>query len=104
MWTNTSVFAVLWIVPLTYWLFLKVDVKNELLEIFGQASFEIFLVQKVYYWGLVRYVYKLIDNSFLQLMLGLIISLVFGVVYYKIENPIQKKVVSWVKEVNCSRL
>ena len=98
MWTTTSVFAVLWIVPITYWLFKKVDVKNQLFEIFGQASFDIFLVQMVYYCSLARYVYRFINNSCFQMMFGFLFCLLFGVLYYKVEYPIQRMVISRIKK------
>ena len=100
MWTTSSVLAVLWIVPITYWLFKKVDVKNQLFEFFGQASFDIFLVQMLYYWSLARYVYRFINNSCFQMMFGFLFCLLFGVLYYKVEYPIQRKVISRIKRFN----
>lgn len=97
MWTNTSMFAVLWIFPVMYWLIKRVEVRNYLLEVFGKASFDIFLIQMFYYWGIASYVYKNIDNSLMQLLFGLVFCLVFGVLYYVFESHVQRKVVSWIK-------
>ena len=88
MWTTTSVFAVLWIVPFVYFLFKNERVHNKILETIGKASFNVFLIQKLFYWQPVRQVYSCIENRVLQLVICYFICLVVGVAFYKVEMPI----------------
>lgn len=87
-WTSTSVFAVLFIVPIMRLLMRPNKLHNGLAELLGRASFNIFLVQMVYYW----LIYSYIPNS--RLVINLIVCAGLGIAYYKLENPITKKIIN----------
>lgn len=97
-WTTTSVFAVFFIVPLMMHLIQLDGVHNRVLELLGKASFNIFLMQMLYYWGLVRKVYAYVPNTVLRLGVNVLICCVLGVVFYKIENPITRRI---IKRIRC---
>ncbi len=91
-WTGTSFIAVMWIVPITIWIIRKIRFRFPPLEGFGKASYNIFLVQMVYYRS---YRVKLIPRIKpwkLELLVGMLICLVVGYVFYRIESVITKNI------------
>lgn len=59
------------------------------LEIIGQASYHIFLVQMVYYAGYYTVLQEKLSTWQDHLIAGVVISLATGVVFYYIDKPIQ---------------
>lgn len=94
MWTGTSFMAALYIAPIFYILINKcgqVDFKP--LAYIGKASFNIFLVQMVYYAFVAEVVYSLNDNIAVRVIMNLIICIVSGLLFYKLENGITNRLI-----------
>lgn len=70
--TVTSVFAVLFMVPIMRYLIKLNKLPNSLLELIGRASFNIFLVQMIY-WLFAEKVYEIIHGTFAQLLVNLVV-------------------------------
>lgn len=86
-WTGTCIWACLYIIPISAWILNCNGMKNGILELFGKASYNIFLVQMIYYRG-ARIVYGLIENRALQLGINIVICLGMGVIFYYVEKPV----------------
>ena len=89
-WTGTSMWACLYIIPLSSPLILN-KAKNKYLETLGKASYDIFLVQMVYYNG-AGLMYKYVENRLLQLLINIIVCVSVGLVFYYVETPLAKSV------------
>ena len=61
-------------------------------------SYNIFLVQMVYYNG-AYIIYKIIDNRALQLLTNIIVCTVLGLLFYYLETPITKAINSKAYEI-----
>lgn len=95
-WTATSWIAALYIMPIAA-ILLKLNLKNKFLETLGKASFNIFFVQMVFYTSAVCYVYDRIEHTLLQLLVCLVVCITVGWIFYKVETPITKAIVSKCK-------
>ncbi len=93
-WSGTSMWASMFIAPVIIILLQKGTIKSSLFEILGKASYDIFLVQMLYYYLVADYVYALIGSTIIQLISSIIICLIAGVLFYKVETPFTKKIVS----------
>ena len=92
-WPKTSYAACLYIMPLAAVMLNKCKKGCLPFEVLGKASFNILLAQMVYYRFFAKYIYAQIDNKLLELLAGIAISLVAGVIFYYIETPITKFVI-----------
>lgn len=90
-WTKTSMWACLYIIPISGSLIFNKKLCNKLIEIIGKASYNIFLVQMVYYNG-AKALYRIVQikNRGGQLLMNIIICLSIGVLFYFVETPITK--------------
>lgn len=89
-WTTTSVFACLYIIPIAEKIIFN-NCRNGLIELIGKASYNIFLVQMIYYNG-VDVVYKFIVNRWLQLTCNVFICIGGGLLFYFLEKPLTQKI------------
>lgn len=97
-WTRTSFMAALYIIPIVVWSLKTLHkMKCAPLELLGKASYNIFLTQMVYYAFAAGYVGERIDGRALQLLANLAICLGVGVLFYYIETPLTKKIISYTK-------
>lgn len=97
-WTGTSMMAGLFVVPMAILLILKFsNVRWKLLEIFGKASYNIFIVQMMYYKYLHLYIKGRIPGLLGQLLVSMMICLSAGLIYYYIEFPCTKVVIKKIK-------
>ena len=90
LWTGPSFWACLFIIPIAAPMILS-KIHNRVIELFGRASYNIFLVQMVYYLAADR-IYGLVPNRLLQLIINLIVCVIAGVVFYFFETPVTKMV------------
>ena len=94
-WPATSMWACLYLIPIAAPLIIN-RAKNQVIETIGKASYDIFLVQMVYYNAHIRggadIVYKLVENRVLQLVLGIVICVLIGLLFYYLETPLTKKI------------
>ncbi len=88
-WQATSFLVCLFIVPGFWWLLRKVHFRFKPLEIIGKASFNIFLVQMIYY-NFAERMYALIPNRAMQLAFNIVNCVVAGVIFYYIEQPVTR--------------
>ena len=86
LWTTTSVFAVLYIVPMMALALRPNKIKMKILEMLGKASYNIFLIQMIYYCIFAEYIYKFVSGSSLRLIISIALCTFVGVAYYYIEN------------------
>ncbi len=87
-WTGTSMWASMFILPLSAYM-INSRISNRIIEYIGEASYDIFLIQKVYY-NIVKYVYAYIPCRMLQLVFNIIGCVVVGVLFHKLEESITK--------------
>lgn len=93
MWVGTSMFASMLIFAVMKVLIPLERVKQPILELLGKASFNIFLVQMFYYWPVDNVVNGIVSNRMLQLMIGFVFSIVMGIIFYQIENPVTTRLI-----------
>lgn len=93
-WARVNYLSSLFIMPILYILIQKTKSKNnikfKILQEIGKASYNIYLVQMVFYASVVRIVYKIIPGTILQLGINEIVCCALGYTFYLIENPITK--------------
>lgn len=97
LWTNTSVFASLILFPIMMILLEKNSLHNKLFEMLGQASFNICLVQMVYYLIADSIAKDYIPYPPLQIAANVLICCFIGVMFHKIENPITQSVIKKIR-------
>ena len=95
-WRGTSLLASMFIVPILGWLIRKVHFGFKPLEVVGKASFNIFLVQMIYY-NFADQTYALIPNVALHLFLSIVNCVAAGVLFYLLENKLTRFVISKMK-------
>lgn len=96
-WTLTSLFAVMLIIPVMKILIKNINYHIALLELFGKASYNIFLVQMIFFLKGADIVYKYIPFVILRLIVLISICCIVGVLFYKLENPITKKIIKAIR-------
>ena len=95
---TTSVFAVMFIVPLMMYLTRSNKINNRIIEALGKASFDICLVQMIFHWYISDFVDSFIPGKGLQLLFNIILCSTIGVIYYKIENPITQRIIQLMRK------
>lgn len=96
-WTGTSMFPVVFIIPIFGFLVEK-NIKFAPLEIVGKASYNIFLTQMVYFCYLYGKIKEILSNVYLNALASIVICVIIGIVFYEIENRITKKITAKVIE------
>lgn len=91
-WTDTSFVACLFLVPVIGWLLKKASFGFKPLELVGKASFNIFLVQMIYY-NFADAMTVLIPDMALRLGFGILNCVAAGVVFYLIEEKLTKALI-----------
>ena len=96
-WARVNLYASFFVLPIMYVLIKKYSASSisiPILQEFGKASYNIFLVQMAFYGcGPAQAVYEYIGNGFMQLIICFVSCLIMGYVYYRLESPITKKVI-----------
>ncbi|MBQ7359423.1 MAG: acyltransferase [Lachnospiraceae bacterium] len=95
-WQGTSFLTGLFLVPILGWLLCKVRVGFKPLEIVGKASFNIFLVQMIYFI-FVEETCALIPNVGLHLVVSIVNCVAVGVLFYYLEHRLTQFVISKIK-------
>lgn len=98
-WRDTSFLVCLFIVPILGWLLRNVRWGFKPLEIVGRASFNIFLVQMLYY-NFAERIYEIIPNRGVQLLFNIVNCVVVGGLFYYIEQPLTKWLIRMIREWN----
>ena len=68
------------------------------LEILGKASYNIFLVQMVYYLVL-NNISNLFSNQWLLLFTSIVVCTIGGIIFYYIETPVTRKIMQWKRKI-----
>lgn len=100
-WKGTSFLVCLYIIPILGLLLRKVHCRCQPLEIIGKASFNIFLVQMIYY-NFAGHMYEMIPNRLAQLIFNIVNCVVAGIIFYYIEYPITKIIIKRMKKLQIS--
>lgn len=98
-WSSTSLVTCLYIIPMMRLLVLISNIKVRLypLELIGKASYNIFLVQMIYYCIFASDVTHMIGNYVLSIVVNIIICVSTGIIFYIIENMITSRMVKAIK-------
>lgn len=97
-WATTNFISSLLIAPVMVWILQNVRIRFAPLEIFGRASYHIFLVQMVYYAGYYKVLQEKIGSWQMHLTAGMVLCLAVGTVFYYIDKPVQERVVRRIAE------
>ena len=101
-WARVNYLSSLIVMPIMYVLIRKFyasSFKIPVIQQLGKASYNIFLVQMVYYSG-ASLVYKKIHGTLLQIAISVITCCCLGYIFYKIETKITRYVVNGVRKIN----
>lgn len=93
-WSRTSMLAVLYIAPIAYLLIKKCTWECKPLAMIGKASYNIFFTQMVFF-HLANRIFDGVDGTFLPMVASYAFCIIVGLLFYKIETPITKKVLAW---------
>ena len=93
-WSRTSMLAVFYIAPITYLLIKYVTWECKPLALIGKASYNVFFVQMVYF-HMANRIFDGVEGNLPGMLTAYTICIVFGLLFYKIETPITKKVLSY---------
>lgn len=101
-WAVTSYMGSLFLIPIAFFIIRNYDgIRRKALcslEILGKASYDIFLVQMVYYSFFSKHLYKKNFGFPYDLLISVVICLTIGIVFFYVENPLTRKINSKVKE------
>ena len=98
-WAQTSFVACLYILPLAVVL-LKMSMRCRFLECLGRTSYNIYLVQMVYYFIGAEHLYGMVESRKLQLLFSLVLCCVGGILFNYIETPITKRLIHIIEKLN----
>ena len=96
-WTTTSVFAVLYLIPIMIYLMGQKQIHCSVIELLGKASYNIYLTQLGWYWAAARRVHDAAGIGILSLAIDIAACSLLGVIFYKIENPITRRLTGKLK-------
>lgn len=91
-WKETSFAACLYLIPLFAWMLTRVHFTCKPLEYIGKASFNVFLVQMVYF-NFENQIEEKIPSLELRVLVGILFCVCIGVGFYAIENRLTKKII-----------
>lgn len=93
-WSRTSMLAVFYIAPIAYLLITRCKWECKPLVLMGKASYNIFFVQMAVF-HIVTAVNGGIPGTFVPMLLTYVCCIVLGILFYKVETPITKRVLAW---------
>lgn len=92
-WVSTSFVAVLYFIPIAWFLIKRAHFKFKPVELLGRASYNIFFTQMIYYYCFAPSIYQSIPNKTLQMIISILICTNVGILFYYLETPIS----NWIK-------
>ena len=93
-WSRTSMLAVFYIAPIAYLLITRCKWECNPLALMGKASYNIFFAQMAFF-HIVNSVIDGIPGTPISMLITYVCCIALGILFYKIETPITKKVLSW---------
>ena len=101
-WARVNYLSSLIVMPVMYVLIRKfyfISFKIPVIQQLGKASYNIFLVQMVYYCG-AGLVYKRIHGTLQQIVISILVCCCMGCIFYSIENKITEQLVRAIRKRN----
>lgn len=101
-WTETCFIAVLFILPLMKILLTSAKLEHIAfppIELFGKASYHVFLVQMVYFNYVSKVLYPHINSILLANLINLIVCIGGGIIFYFVETKTTKKITHFLSIV-----
>lgn len=95
-WTGTSMIACFYIIPIVAKLIEKKNCINAPLELIGKASFNIFLIQMIYYRFFAEKIYSVFGGINLDVIISILICVTVGIAFYFVENPLTAFVIKCI--------
>ena len=95
-WTSTCMFASFLICFVVSMCIERVNIKSKCIELVSDSSFNIFLVQMVWFKFGQSIFCDTINNLFLRLLLSVIVCVIVGIIFRYIEKPITKKIANYL--------
>lgn len=83
------------VLPWVY-ILLRKELKSKLLMLIGRASYNIYLLQMLYYWKVNAYVGKYIQNMWLWFFSGVVICCVSGILYWMADKRVTPRIIMTV--------
>lgn len=90
MWTGTNLISCLLIAPIMVYAISKIHIRCAPLELIGRATYNIFLVQIIYYLAYCDYSKNYFSSWKIHLLFGIVVSLVIGVLFYLLESNVTR--------------
>ena len=103
-WTSTSCISTLYILPVCYFLLRRGNENFLLLEILGKASFNIYLVQVLFYLFFADKVYTITDATLLALLINEFVCCGVGVIFWFVESFVTKTINSKLRSLSCPKI
>jgi len=97
-WSTTSFLTCLYICPIMNLLVKKVHFGFKPIEYIGRFSFDIFLVQMIYYAVYADRIYSISDNAVCRLLSSVVICVSAGALFYFAEHHLTEKIVSLIEK------
>jgi peptidoglycan/LPS O-acetylase OafA/YrhL len=96
-WSNRTVLAFLFIVPWLIFVLQNIkQIRCEVLEILGKASYNILFVQMIFYM-ISSVIYSMIPSRIIQFIISIVFCCCFGVLFYLVETPFTTKLIRKIK-------
>ncbi len=93
MWSSTSCIAALYAIPFLAFCVNKLgSLRIPPLEAIGKSSYNIFLIQMVYFEYFEKYLAALVTNGFLLMLVNIAICLMSGFIFYHIDSKITNRI------------
>ena len=96
-WANVSYIACLYILPVMMFFIYYANLSSRLLAMMGKASFNIFLVQMLYYKFFADIVYSHFDSLLYGVIISILLCSVTGILFYRIEQPLSSTLLRKLK-------
>ena len=92
-WKNTTVLPTLFVIPFVAFIIRKANWRFTPLELIGKASYHVFLIQKVFFYGMKSgFASLMVENRGLQIIMSVVICLTVGIAFYFAETFVRKRI------------
>lgn len=91
-WTSTCWIAGLYILPILT-ILIKLGIRNGILEKIGRTSYNIFLVQMIYYNYFAEKLYQKIGEHKYALLVNIVVCVMLGMIFHRVESIFTKKII-----------
>lgn len=103
-WARVNYISSLFVMPILYIVIKKYydrKINIAILEGIGKASYNIYLVQMLFYgYFPAQIVYRLVDVAWIQLLICITVCIGTGFIFYKIESKITNRIIRFVRQKN----